>query len=199
MLKIYSKMLFISLLIGAMSCSANDSTQDNNQINKALANIDNQLTILETQKLQINQQYEACLASPQIPQRSCYVNDVDCILIEGNILLAQTAQMDTCGQAANYQLNQIEYARSSLLYQRSILEQQSRISSQPPTTANNTSSLGHTLPPASTHSPNPIYVQRADEAHRRQLELIKEQGNFNLKKDCNNSGGTWGGRSIGCY
>jgi len=194
-LKIYSRSLLI-FLIGVISCSANDSTKNNNQIDQALANINNQLAILEVQKSQVNQQYEACLASTQIPQMPCYGNDVDCTLVEGNFFLAQTAQMTTCGQAANYQLNQIEYTRSSLLQQWSILEQQRGVNSQPPATTNNPTLPTPALPPAST---SPDYSQRAYEAHQRQLELIREQGNFNLRKDCNNSGGTWGGRNIGCY
>lgn len=126
-------------------------------------------------------------------------DDVDITLAQGNALLAQTAQMTTCGQTASYQLNQIEYARSSLLSQRSMLEQQNRANFPPAAATNNLAPPTPTLPPVSTiYAPN-IYSQRANETHQRQLDLIREQSNFNLRKDCNNSGGTWGGRSIGCY
>jgi hypothetical protein len=66
----------------------------------------------------------------------CYGDDFDCILAEGNFLSAQIAQMDSCGQMASSQLNQIEFAHSNLLYQRSLLEQQIRSGAQ--ATTNNT-------------------------------------------------------------
>lgn len=198
----------VVFLIFTLTISHHSDAQSKNQIDQTIANINNQLTNLEFQKAQVNQQYEVCLALAQAPQMPSYYfggDDVDITLAQGNALLAQTAQMTTCGQTASYQLNQIEYARSSLLSQRSMLEQQNRANFPPAAATNNIAPP--TLPPASTSAPaseadkmqSLYYRQRADEAHQRQLDKIREQGNFNLRKDCNNSGGTWGGRSIGCY
>lgn len=191
----FRKFLLFLILIETLSCSANDDIRNTNQTNQALANIDNQLANLEFQKVQINQQFNDCLVSIQVPQISNYYfggDDVAITLAQGNMLLAQTAQMTTCGQTANYQFNQIEYNRSSLLYQRSLLEQKNKINLQSPINNNIVSPVINT-------TPNEVYRQRADEAHQRQLELIREQGNFNLRKDCNNSSGTWLGRSVGCH
>lgn len=61
-LKTSSKLLFALLAI-TMPCSANDNIQNVNQTNQALANLDNQLATFEFLKAQVNQQYQACLAS----------------------------------------------------------------------------------------------------------------------------------------
>jgi hypothetical protein len=45
---------------------------------------------------------------------------------------------------------------------------------------------------------NSLNRQRADQAHQKELDLIREQGEFNLRKDCSNSNGTWWGRQTGC-
>lgn len=191
--------LIAPLILIAINCPANEQLHPN----QALVDINNQLATLETQRAQINQQYDFCLRSIQTPQMPCYGDDFNCILAEGNFLSAQTAQMASCGQVASSQLNQIESARNNLLYQRSLLEQQIRIDAQantnnnlPPVTA--LPPVSPNTAPSGTDNMNSLNRQRADQAHQRQLDLIREQGEFNLRKDCNNSDGTWWGRPTGC-
>ena len=65
-----------------------------------------------------------------------------------------------------------------------------------------------TFTPATTNNsyPNGIdnsnfryYQEKIDALHQRQLKSIERNADWDLKNDCRDSGGTWGGRSTGCY